>query len=79
MNLELVCNIIIKKMDVLGCVNRIQNDVFSLDEMYAFESELKFAHPLNNSIKPIIRQQLQFLRDRGFVELLGNGLYRKAD
>ncbi|MGN1347846.1 MAG: hypothetical protein ACI4VI_02775 [Acutalibacteraceae bacterium] len=45
--------------------------------MYSFESELKIKHPKNNNIKPKIRQQLQFLRDRGFIEFLGNGKYEK--
>lgn len=65
-------------MDILNCVNRIPAQVFALNEIYAFEEELKNKHPDNNNIKPKIRQQLQFLRDRGFLEFLGSGRYRKT-
>jgi type II restriction enzyme len=64
-------------MDILNCVNRIQAQVFTLNEVYAFEEELQIKHPDNNNIKPKIRQQLQFLRDKGFLEFLGSGRYRK--
>lgn len=64
-------------MDVLNCVNKISRPVFTLEEMYEYENELHIKHPQNNNIKPKIRQQLQFLRDKGFIEFLGNGKYRK--
>lgn len=64
-------------MDVLSCLNRTPDVNFSLTEMYSFEDYLKRRHPSNNNIKPKIRQQLQLLRDKGFIEFLGNGKYRK--
>lgn len=64
-------------MDVLNCVNKIPVHVFSLEDMYSFEPELQNKHPENHNVKPKIRQQLQLLRDRGFIEFLGNGMYRK--
>lgn len=64
-------------MDILNCVNTLPDEIFSLDEMYTFESELQAKHPQNSNIKPKIRQQLQFLRDRGFIEFLGSGKYKK--
>ena len=64
-------------MDVLNCVNKISRPVFTLEEIYEYENELHIKHPQNNNIKPKIRQQLQFLRDKGFIEFLGNGKYRK--
>ena len=64
-------------MDVLNCVNKISSKSFTLDEMYQFENLLHIKHPQNNNIKPKIRQQLQFLRDKGFIEFLGNGKYIK--
>lgn len=64
-------------IDVLNCINKLSKQVFTLSEMYGFENELKMKHPLNNNVKPKIRQQLQFLRDKGFVEFLGDGKYRK--
>lgn len=64
-------------MDILNCINRIQTHSFTLEEMYGFEAELQNKHPQNNNIKPKIRQQLQVLRDKGVVEFLGNGNYKK--
>lgn len=64
-------------MDVLTCVNRIETQAFSLNHMYAFEQELQDRHPDNHNIRPKIRQQLQLLRDKGFIEFLGKGKYRK--
>lgn len=64
-------------MDILNCVNRISSSCFTLDEMYSFEKGLYEKHPQNNNIKPKIRQQLQFLRDKGLIEFLGNGKYLK--
>ena len=64
-------------MDVLRCINQIQDCEFSLDDMYGFETELQKTHPRNNSIRPKIRQQLQFLRDMGFIEFGERGKYKK--
>lgn len=64
-------------MDVLNCINTMENNFFTLNEIYNFEKELQEKHPNNNNIRPKIRQQLQFLRDRGFIEFVGNGKYRK--
>ena len=66
-------------MDVLNCVNSIQNDFFTLNEIYTFEKVLRQKYPNNNNVKPKIRQQLQFLRDKGFIEFLGGGRYRKIN
>lgn len=65
-------------MDILKCVNRIPTQIFSLQDVYFFEDELSICHPGNNNIKPKIRQQLQLLRDRGIIEFLGNGIYKKT-
>ncbi len=64
-------------LDVLLCVNSIKENEFSLNEIYKFEEILYQKHPANNNILPKIRQQLQSLRDKGFIEFLGNGRYRK--
>lgn len=64
-------------MGILNCVNAIPTDLFTLSEIYAFENELQAKHPQNRNIRPKIRQQLQFLRDKGFVEFLGSGKYKK--
>jgi len=64
-------------IDVLNCINRIPTSVFTLNEVYKFEDELQIKHPQNNNIRPKIRQQLQFLRNKGVLEFLGNGKYKK--
>lgn len=64
-------------MDILQCINQIPADRFLLSDIYAFEAQLKLKHPQNHNIKAKIRQQLQFLRDNGMIEFLGNGVYRK--
>ncbi len=63
--------------DVLNCVNKIEGEVFNLSDMYKFVPKLKEHHLLNNNIEAKIRQQLQFLRDKGFIEFLGHGIYKK--
>jgi type II restriction enzyme len=64
-------------LDIMNCVDKIQNNVFSLDQMYLFENQLKLKYPNNNHIKDKIRQQLQFLRDKGLIEFVDRGKYKK--
>lgn len=64
-------------LDILNCINKIPFTEFSLSEVYKFESELAIKHQNNHHIQPKIRQQLQILRDKGFIEFLQNGHYRK--
>lgn len=64
-------------MDILNCVNKIPTEEFLLADVYSYEKILSLKHPKNNNVQAKIRQQLQFLRDRGVIEFLGNGRYRK--
>lgn len=64
-------------LDILQCVNSIDKDVFELNDVYSFENYLKIKHAENHNIRAKIRQQLQFLRDKGFIKFLGRGLYHK--
>ena len=64
-------------LDVLSCVERMKDDFFTLKEMYDFCDELQEKHRDNAHVKDKIRQQLQFLRDKGLVEFLGRGNYRR--
>ena len=63
-------------LDVMACVERVGHKEFFLDEVYAFESELSKKHPDNRHIKDKIRQQLQVLRDKGYLEFVGKGRYK---
>ena len=65
-------------MDILKCVNSFPSEEFSLTDMYQFENYLFEKHPENNNIRSKIRQQLQLLRDKGVIEFLGMGRYRKV-
>ena len=64
-------------LDIMNCVDKIEKKEFTLDEMYTFEKVLKQKYPNNNHIKDKIRQQLQFLRDKGLIEFAGQGKYKK--
>ena len=63
-------------LDVLAALRSLKQEEFSLDEAYAFEDRLSSLHPNNRHVRPKIRQQLQVLRDLGFVTFLGGGRYR---
>jgi len=63
-------------LEIMQCVERIGKAEFTLAEMYFFESDLAAFFPRNNNVRPKIRQQLQVLRDAGFIEFLGGGRYR---
>ncbi len=63
--------------DVIQCIEKIKVKDFCLDDIYAFCDELGKKHPENNFVKDKIRQQLQLLRDKGFIEFMSRGRYRK--
>jgi type II restriction enzyme len=49
---------------------------FTIEEIYAFDRHLGDLYPGNQNVRPKIRQQLQFLRDRGLIEFVSRGSYR---
>jgi type II restriction enzyme len=63
-------------LDVMSCLDKLNKKEFTLDEIYSFEDILYKKHPDNKHIKDKIRQQLQFLRDKGYLEFLDRGKYR---
>ena len=63
-------------VNVLKCVDDIGAKEFNLDEVYAFETRLSGLYPMNRHVRQKIRQQLQVLRDRGYLQFLGRGRYR---
>lgn len=62
-------------LDIMRCVEKLGKSKFTLDEVYAFEKELSILHPNNRHIKDKIRQQLQILRDRGYLDFVSRGYY----
>ena len=63
-------------LDIMNCIDALNKTEFTLADIYTFENDLKLIHPENRNIKPKIRQQLQFLRDKGYLEFAGDGVYR---
>jgi type II restriction enzyme len=63
-------------LDVLNVVRSLDRTTFSLNDVYSQEAHLASLHPKNQHVQPKIRQQLQFLRNKGFVQFLGAGQYR---
>jgi len=63
-------------LDIMNCIDSLNKKEFSLQNIYAFENNLAIIHPENNNIKPKIRQQLQFLRDKGYLEFIAPGKYK---
>jgi len=63
-------------IEVIKCVEAINRKEFSIEDIYAFEAHLSQLYPGNQNVRPKIRQQLQFLRDRGYLDFLGRGHYR---
>ena len=64
-------------LDILLCVDLIKKETFSLEDIYQFEDKLKLKYPSNNFIKDKIRQKLQVLRDKGIIEFVSRGNYKK--
>lgn len=63
-------------VEVMKCVDLIGKKEFDLDDVYAFEQRLKSLYPNNQHVKQKIRQQLQVLRDNGYLEFVSRGFYR---
>lgn len=62
-------------LDVLRLIKRLGQQTFLIGDVYRFAGELQQLYPKNRNIEPKIRQQLQVLRDKGFVRFLGRGKY----
>jgi len=65
-------------LDVMRSIEKLEKREFILDDVYTFENELSKLHPENKHIKDKIRQQLQVLRDKGYLEFVSRGYYRLA-
>ncbi len=63
-------------LDVLNVLRKFNGQDISLSDVYGFERQLQAIHPNNNNIRAKIRQQLQVLRDLGFLAFEGKGRYR---
>ena len=63
-------------LDIMKCIDYLGKPTFSLQEIYKFETILSQKHPKNHHVKDKIRQQLQLLRDKKYLEFLEQGIYR---
>jgi len=63
-------------LDVLNVVRSLKKTEFELADVYKSDAKLAKLHPANRHVRDKIRQQLQVLRDLGFVQFLGGGEYR---
>lgn len=63
-------------LDVMKCIEKLNKTNFALDDVYGFEQELSRKHPENKHVKDKIRQQLQVLRDKGYLDFIAKGVYR---
>lgn len=64
---------------VMTAVEAVGKPEFTLDEVYAHEAALAALYPGNHNVRPKIRQQLQVLRDRGWLAFTERrGAYRRA-
>ncbi len=63
-------------LDTMRSIEKLKRNEFTLDDIYAFESELQKLHPDNQHIRDKIRQQLQVLRDKRYLDFTARGRYQ---
>ncbi len=63
-------------IDTMMCVEKIAKKDFTIKEVYAFVPYLRTKYPNNNFIEDKIRQQLQVLRDKGYLKFTSRGNYQ---
>ncbi|HJU08497.1 MAG TPA: DpnI domain-containing protein [Rhodanobacteraceae bacterium] len=61
--------------EIMKCVERLERRQFSLSDVYGFEDQLAVRYPNNHNVRAKIRQQLQRLRNNGYLRFLGSGKY----
>lgn len=62
-------------LDVLKVVRALGRKEFTNRDVYEFEAQLERLHPHNRHVRDKIRQQLQVLRDRGFLVQVQRGIW----
>lgn len=63
-------------LDVLTLLRSLEQPEFTIDDAYSFDKDLAHKHPENRHIRAKIRQQLQILRDLGYLQFVRRGHYR---
>jgi len=62
-------------IDVMKQIDLLGKRQFDLNELYAAAAALGRLHPDNHNVEAKIRQQLQILRDKGYLRFSGRGVY----
>lgn len=62
-------------IDIMKCIDKLGKKSFTLNEVYSFGNELRSLHSNNKHIKDKIRQQLQVLRDKDYLQFTSRGNY----
>lgn len=65
-------------VSVMACIEELPDRRFALADLYRFVPRLRAQFPRNLHIEEKIRQQLQVLRDSGYLVFEGRGIYRRA-
>ncbi|MDP2826332.1 MAG: DpnI domain-containing protein, partial [Sulfuritalea sp.] len=63
----------------MALVRRLNKRSFTLAELYELDGDARKTFPNNAHVKEKLRQQLQHLRDRGWLHFEGRGNYRLSD
>lgn len=63
-------------LQTMRCIDKVGKREFGLNDIYRYEALLREIFPNNKHIRPKLRQQLQILRDKGYLAFIGNGSYR---
>ncbi|HEX5708665.1 MAG TPA: DpnI domain-containing protein [Pyrinomonadaceae bacterium] len=66
-------------LDVLRVVRSLGKSEFSNGDVYLFEHQLERLHPDNRHVRDKIRQQLQVLRDKGFIVQVRRGVWALSE
>lgn len=63
-------------LDVLRLLKQLRKSEFTINDAYSMEKTLAAIYPNNRNVRPKIRQQLQVLRDLGWIRFLDRGCYK---
>lgn len=70
------------RTDLVGWLELVYDSLpegsFTNQDIYQFEPDFRQYYPENLNIRAKIRQQLQYLRELGFIEQISRGVWRKA-
>ncbi|NCD10988.1 MAG: restriction endonuclease [Epsilonproteobacteria bacterium] len=62
-------------LDIITCIEKLNKKQFTRQELLTFIPYLQTKYPKNNNIEFKISQQLQVLRDKGFLKFTARGNY----